>query len=98
MRFKLIAAAAASLAVATPALANDFVVQYKDLDLSNAKDRQILERRIDNASRVYCGADVSTTGSRVKGPGSKACVADARRLAREQLAAIASKQQQVAAK
>lgn len=98
MRLKLIAAAAASLAVATPVLANDFVVQYKDLDLSNPKDRQVLERRIDNASRAYCGADVSTTGSRVKGPGTAACVASARKLAREQLAAMMIRQPQVATK
>ncbi len=98
MRFQMIAAAAVSLAVATPALAKDFVVQYKDLDLSNPKDLQVLERRIDAASRVYCGADVSTTGSRVKGPGTAACVASARKLAREQLAALTGQKPQVAAK
>lgn len=94
MRTPLIVAALASAVIAGPALAKDFVVQYKDLDLSNPKDQQILERRIDNASRVYCGADVSATGSRVKGPGTQACVESARKLAREQLTTIMSRQAQ----
>ena len=98
MRIKLIAAAVTSLAVATPALANDFVVQYQDLDLSSPKDRQILERRIDSASRAYCGADISRTGSRIKGSGTDDCVASARKLAREQMTGLISRQQQVAAK
>ena len=58
MRINVIAFAALALGVAAPAFANDFVVEYKDLDLSDAKDRKVLDRRIDNASRVYCGADV----------------------------------------
>ena len=98
MRFKLIAAAVASLAVATPALAKDFVVQYNDLDLGSAKDRQVLERRIDNASRIYCGADVTMTGSRIKSQNTGECVASARKLARDQLAVLLSKQAQVAVK
>jgi UrcA family protein len=93
MRIKLIAVATCSLAVATPALANDFVVQYKDLDLSNTKDRQVLERRIDAASRDYCGANRITTGSRIRG-GAEKCVASARELAREQLASIIERQTQ----
>ncbi len=92
MRINVIAFAALALGVAAPAVANDFVVEYKDLDLSNAKDLKILERRIDNASRVYCGADRMTTGSRVKGSGTAECVASARKLAREQLAAVIARQ------
>lgn len=92
MRINVLAFAALALGVAAPAVANDFVVEYKDLDLSSAKDRKVLDRRIDNASRVYCGADRMTTGSRVKGTGSSACVASARKLAKEQLASVIARQ------
>lgn len=97
MRINVLAFAALALGVAAPAVANDlvakdFVVEYKDLDLSSAKDLKVLDRRIDAASRVYCGADRMTTGSRVKGTGSAACVASARKLAKEQLAAVIERQ------
>ena len=92
MRITMIAFAALALGVTAPAVANDFVVEYKDLDLSSPKDRKVLERRIDNASRVYCGADNQVTGSRVKGAGTAECVASARKLAREQLAAVIDRQ------
>lgn len=88
MNIKMMIMAAASIAVATPALASDFVVPYKDLDLSSAKDRKVLEKRIDAASRDYCGADLQITGSRITGAGSAECVASARKLAREQLAQL----------
>ena len=92
MRITLIALSALALGAAVPALANDFVVQYKDLDLSSAKDLRTLERRIDKASLQYCGADRQVTGSRVKGTGTAECVASARKLAREQLAAIVARE------
>lgn len=92
MRIKMVAAAVAALVVATPAMAKDFVVEYKDLDLSTAKGVKALERRIDSASREYCGANAATTGSRVRGWGTAQCVASARALAREQLAAVIERQ------
>ncbi|RYD84975.1 MAG: UrcA family protein [Sphingomonadales bacterium] len=88
MRINVLAFAALALGVAAPAVANDFVVEYKDLDLSSAKDLKTLDRRIDTASRIYCGADRVMTGSRVKGNGTAECVASARKLAKEQLAAV----------
>ena len=92
MRINVIAFAALALGVAAPAVANDFVVEYKDLDLSSAKDLKTLDRRIDTASRIYCGADRVMTGSRVKGNGAAKCVASARKLAKEQLAAVIERQ------
>jgi len=92
MRINVLAFAALALGVAAPAIANDFVVEYKDLDLSSAKDRKVLDRRIDTASRTYCGADRVMTGSRVKGNGTAECVASARKLAKEQLAAVIARQ------
>lgn len=94
MKKHLMALAAIAMVAGTSAVANDFVVKYDDLDLSSAKDRKVLEHRIDNASRVYCGADTSVTGSRVKGVGTKECVASARKLAREQLATLIENQVQ----
>lgn len=92
MRITLIALSALALGAAAPAAANDFVVQYSDLDLSSAKDLKTLDRRIDTASRKYCGADVQMTGSRIRGTGTEGCVASARKLAKEQLAVIVARE------
>jgi UrcA family protein len=91
MRMTLIALAAVALGAA-PAVANDLIVEYKDLNLSDAKDVKQLERRINSASRAYCGADKLATGSRMQEVGTAECVASARKLAREQLATIIERQ------
>ena len=93
MRMKLIALTAASLAVATPALARDFVVPYKDLDLSSAKGQKELEQRIDSAARKYCGMDAIRTGSRTRARGTVDCYLSARDAAREQFTTLIGKSQ-----
>ncbi len=93
MRSKLILMAAASLAAASPALAADFVVPHKDLDLSTAKGQKALEQRIDTAARKYCGMDSIRTGSRARARGTIDCYQSARSAAREQFAALVAKSQ-----
>ena len=63
MRFtRIMAAALAASVIATPAFAEGVSVKYSDLDLSNARDQQTLERRIDSAAREACGMDKVVTG------------------------------------
>ncbi len=92
MRMKALIFSALALATTAPALANDLVVNYADLDLSSAKDRKILDRRIDAASRAYCGADRVATGSRIRRSESTKCAETARNLAREQLKVVMEQQ------
>ena len=93
MRTTLIALSALALVAGAPAAAKDFVVAYKDLDLSTAKGQKTLDKRIDAAARVYCGMDVQMTGSRTKGRGAGECFASARDAAREQMASLIEKAQ-----
>ena len=93
MRTNLIAIAALALGAAAPATARDFVVEYKDLDLSSAKDQKTLERRIDSAARKYCAMDTIRTGSRTKAENSAQCYSDARTAAREQMSGLIAKAQ-----
>ncbi|GGE04164.1 hypothetical protein GCM10011515_24720 [Tsuneonella deserti] len=93
MRLNTIAFAAVALAAATPAMAQDFVVPYHDLDLSDAQDQAKLERRIDQRARDYCLVDAKRTGSRVRHASVTACYANLRLAARQQMASIVSEVQ-----
>ncbi len=93
MRTTLIALSALVLVAGVPAAAKDFVVAYKDLDLSTTKGQKALDRRINAAAREYCGMDVQITGSRIKDVGASECFASVREAAREQMASLIEKAQ-----
>ena len=80
--------ATAALTATTPLAARDLVVVHKDLDLSSAKDRKVLEQRIDKSAREFCGVGRTLTGSRVQATGTMDCYRDARDAAREQMARL----------
>lgn len=88
MRTTLIALSALALVAGAPAVAQDFVVVHKDLDLSTAKGQKTLDRRIAGAARDYCGADRQRIGSRTRSRGSSECVKQAQEAAREQMAVL----------
>ncbi|TCJ41119.1 UrcA family protein [Parafrankia sp. BMG5.11] len=92
MRKNLIGLAAASLAIATPAMAKDFVVQHDDLNLATAKGQKMLDRRIDAAARDYCGMNQVQVGTRIRSAGKTVCYNDARNAAREQMASLVAQQ------
>jgi UrcA family protein len=83
-RFVTLGAMAAMLAAATAPIAAHaaskapVAVKVDDLDLTNAKDKAKLERRIATAARTMCG-DGMATGSRIAKRGAlDTCVADFR--------------------
>ena len=87
MRTTLIALSALALGItATSVSAKDFVVEHADLDLSDKRDQKTLKSRIKAAAREYCGASIST-GTRLNTSSAK-CVAEAQKLANEQMAAL----------
>lgn len=93
MRHFIFAAAAASLLTAMPAnAAENLVVPYKDLDLSTAKGQKALDRRIISAARKFCGIGEQATGTHMPDSSARACVADARKAAREQVATLTGQQ------
>jgi len=67
------AAALATVATATPVLAADVTVTYKDLDLKTPAGQQALTRRLDRAAREACGIDAIATGTRVRSSEAQTC-------------------------
>jgi UrcA family protein len=73
---------------AAPALADEITVKYDDLALSTPAGQRLLDRRIMIAAREACGADVSTTGTRISSPETRRCITDAQRRVKQQIAAV----------
>lgn len=93
MRYLMTGLAALALgATASAAAAQDMVVKYDDLDLTDAKAQKTLNQRIERAAREYCGAGRVTTGTRIATPAT-ACVTAARDAARQQMASLVEKAQ-----
>lgn len=80
----------------TPAFAapasETMIVQYSDLDLTSARDKKILERRIDEAAKKICGIDQTLTGTRLKSSGGMRCYRAAKAQASKQFAALINEQ------
>ena len=93
MKTALLTLSALALVAGTPATASDFVVQYNDLDLSNAAGQKTLERRIDTQARKFCGVDSTRTGTRAKPRGANECFQSARQAAREQMSELVARAQ-----
>lgn len=78
---------AAACLAATPALAGDAKLHWKDLDLATEAGRAELDRRIDVAARTVCAPE-AVTGSRLaRSRPSAACLAEARSHMSAQVAA-----------
>lgn len=93
MRYLMTGLAALALgATASAAAAQDMVVKYDDLDLTDAKAQKTLDQRIERAAREYCGAGRVVTGTRIV-TSATACVASARNAARQQMASLVEKAQ-----
>ena len=92
MRHYLIALSAVAVAAAAPVAAEDFTVKYSDLNLATAKGQQQLDRRISAAAREYCDVE-ARTGSRIIAHAARECYEDTVAAAREQIAALESKNQ-----
>lgn len=85
--------AAAALCTATlfaspAAFAKDVKVSYADLDLSTVAGQQKLQTRLDSAARRACESHRTTTGTMLPDRDSRACLAQAKSKAREQMAAV----------
>lgn len=78
---------AAACLAATPALAADAKLTWKDLDLTSEAGKAELDRRIDAAAQQVC-APQAVTGSRIvaRTP-APACLAEAREQMTAQIAA-----------
>lgn len=73
-------------AVATPALAGEARVSWKDLDLSSETGKAELDRRIAAAAQKVCTLDI-VTGQLVRRSPSKSCLAEASDRISSQIAA-----------
>jgi|GEM_PF-923202 len=97
---KTIATAAAALGLAcaaAPALAADrqttsVDVSLEGIDLSTEAGQKELERKIERAVRAVCRTTHDNTGTRIMSQEARACLANARNQAREQVAAIVEDQ------
>lgn len=79
-------AIAASILAATPALAADAKLVWKDLDLTTDAGKAELDSRIDAAAMQVCSPG-AITGSRISRGASATCLADARNAMKAQIAA-----------
>lgn len=90
MKTSLALTAALALALPTvPAVAKSgsVSVDYSDLDLSTAKGKEQLEKRIDKAARAFCGADQPKTGTMLRGGKTRTCVTSIKRNIRKKVPA-----------
>jgi UrcA family protein len=82
------AAAAATLATASPVLADQVSVSYKDLDLSTPQGQSTLSRRLDVAARNACGYSVGRTGTRMPSRSAVECYRQAQAQSHDTMAEI----------
>lgn len=82
------AAAAATLAAASPVLASEVAVSYKDLDLTTPAGQSKLARRLDVAAREACGYDETITGTRLPARSTVECYRQAKVRAHDTMATI----------
>ena len=104
MKKPLILTAVASLVIApSAALAGpqmtenaagqrQMVIEYKDLNLSNAAGIKRLEQRIDRAAELVCGMDRLPTGTRIVSTETRRCVSQAKAQAFKGFAAVIEQQ------
>jgi UrcA family protein len=89
MRYALPALAALALGTAAAAAASNSVeVRYDDLDLSTAKGQKTLDRRIDQAARSVCDAEILDTGTRIMSKDATDCIGKAKTAVKRQVAAL----------
>jgi UrcA family protein len=89
MRYALRALVALALgSTAAAAAAESVEVRFYDLDLSTEEGLKTLDRRIDNASRDVCNANIPVTGTRIVRQAALDCVDKAKAGANRQVAAL----------
>lgn len=86
------AAAVGSMMIAAPAVAGDdkptISVVYSDLNLNTEAGQAALEHRVMAATKAVCGADDVRTGTRLRSTSERKCLAEAKKSAKQQVAAI----------
>lgn len=87
------ASAAISPALAEKPQTMTIHVPTEDLDLATAEGQKTLDRRVNKAVRDVCRTTSVTTGSRVMNQDVRACLANARTSAKQQVAARILEQQ-----
>lgn len=95
MKTPLIAIAAAATALtALPASAQDnIVIPYRDLNLQTAEGQKVLDNRIHQAVREFCGYDEIRTGTRARSKEVTNCYREAKAQAKKQFAEVVEAQQ-----
>lgn len=86
-------AAAAVLAITTPAMASpteaaSVTVQHDDLNLESVRGQKTLERRLNRAARSVCGIDDAVSGTRIRSEATNQCYRQARAGAMRSYAAL----------
>jgi len=85
--------AAAGLAlITTSAFAESVSVSYRDLDLSTAEGREMLETRLDRAAKEVCGIDEVRTGTRIRSRSAGECYENAKTQLSERVAMLVAKE------
>lgn len=96
MRIALTAFCALTMVGSTAAVASDqLVIPYADLNLATAAGQKKLDARIDVAVRDFCQADAIVTGTRVQNPAVAKCVKTTRAAAKQQMAAMIERQNEL---
>ncbi len=92
--FAAIGSTLALAGTAAPALAEEMVVQYSDLNLGSADGQKVLKMRIDNAARNVCGLDQGNTGTRLRSSEAMKCYREAKAKASAQFAVLVDAERQ----
>lgn len=88
-----LAGAAVSPALADTAERKTIAVKTSDVDLGTPQGQKIMEQRVEKAARTVCRATNFTTGTRLMNHETRACMAKARRDAKQRIAALTLEQQ-----
>ncbi len=98
-----LAAAGIAASAATPAFANAIsqdpegrmvaLVNTTDLDLATAEGQRELDQRVNRAVRAVCRTTNIATGTRIISREAQDCLANARKSARQQVAALKAAEQ-----
>lgn len=95
---KAFAAIGLAGAAISPSLAGEpdrmtVTIGVADLNLATPEGQRTLDRRIEKAARSVCRVPKVMTGTRIMNQDARACLAEAKAAARQQVAALAADQQ-----
>lgn len=87
-----LSAVMATALVALPASAETAQIHYSDLNLATEAGQRAFDKRVERAARKVCGMNELRTGTRTATPAMHRCYTDAKKSARQQLAAVTDEQ------